>query len=108
MTIAGRMGMSEHEFDITTPRYFFNRQRGFFDGVFETEKSNWERARWLAMYSVAPHTSKNLKVEDLAVFPWENGAKTPKTSKEEMAAWDIEAAQLWEKWHLEETEKWQA
>ena len=35
------------------------------------ERGEWERTRWLAFYTVAPHSKKIRKVKDLVTFDWE-------------------------------------
>lgn len=61
------MGMSEEEFDITTPRYFFYRHRGFESVRIEDAKN----ARMVAFYSFLPHTKKGAvkRPEDLYHLP---------------------------------------
>lgn len=68
--IAGRMGMSEKEFRLTTPRYFYFRRKGFED--LQTE--SWKRARLQAFYSFLPHTKKGAlrRPENLFQLPGEN------------------------------------
>lgn len=48
------MGMSEWEFLHTTPRYFFNRQKGFE----RVQLEQWQRSRLEAFYAFLPHTKK--------------------------------------------------
>jgi len=61
------MGMSEEEFDITTPRYFYFRSKGF-ESVRHEEARN---ARTVAFYSFLPHTKKGAvkRPEDLYHLP---------------------------------------
>ena len=76
MEIAGRMGMSETEFLDCTPRFFYNRQRGYMAATDAAERGEWERTRWLAFFVLTPHRKKRLKMSDLAVFPWEKEEKS--------------------------------
>lgn len=55
MEAAGRMGMSEQEFELTTPRYFFHRQRGYESAHLD----EWKRMRMHLYYSILPHVKKN-------------------------------------------------
>lgn len=67
MEMAGRMGMSESEFELTTPRYFFYRMKGFES--LQTE--HWQRTRLEAFYAFMPHAKKNSlrKPSDLFKLP---------------------------------------
>jgi hypothetical protein len=64
------MGMSEKEFRLTTPRYFYFRQKGF--EALQVEY--WQRTRMEAFYSFLPHTKKGAlrKPEDMFRLPGEN------------------------------------
>ena len=53
------------------------------------ERSDWERARWIAFYTVAPHSKKITKVKDIIEFDWEidksiKGTKANPWTKEEL------------------------
>ncbi len=67
MEAAGRMGMSETEFEITTPRYFFHRRTGF-ESVQREQARN---TRIIAFYAIAPHMKKGAikRPEDLYTLP---------------------------------------
>lgn len=65
------MGLSEEAFDNITPRYFMLRLRGMRNAQIQIYRNEWERTRWLAMFSIMPHTKKRIKPTDLAKFPWE-------------------------------------
>ena len=54
MELAGRLGMSEAEFELTTPRYMYHRQKGF--EALQVEY--WQRTRMEAFYAFLPHTKK--------------------------------------------------
>ena len=63
------MGWSEHEFELSTPCYFFNAYRGW-------ERHQFEQARMVAFLvskiPAAANGMKRFKISDLAVFPWED------------------------------------
>lgn len=63
------MGMSEKEFRLTTPRYFYFMARGF--EALQLEQ--WKRARMTAFYSFLPHAKKNSikRPENLFKLPGE-------------------------------------
>lgn len=86
MEMAGRMGMSEIEFELTTPRYFFHRMKGFEDLQVE----HWQRTRMAAFYAFLPHAKKNAlrKPSDMFHLP---GDQTRLPEGEELA---IMAARL--------------
>ncbi len=55
---------------------------------FQKEKTDWERARMIAFYAVAPHSKKIKKATDLFKFSWEGknlkGSNADKWTKEEL------------------------
>ncbi len=59
--------MSETEFRLTTPRYFYFRQKGFEDARHE----QWQIERLCAFYAFLPHAKKGLKPEKLFRLPGE-------------------------------------
>lgn len=65
------MGLSEEAFNELTPRYFMLRLRGMRNAQIQQYRNEWERTRWLAMFSLMPHSKKRIKPTDLARFPWE-------------------------------------
>lgn len=67
MEMAGRMGMSEQEFELTTPRYFHYRSKGF--EALQVEA--WQRVRMASFYAFLPHAKKNAlkKPADLFTLP---------------------------------------
>lgn len=67
MEAAGRMGMSEIDFELTTPRYFYHRRKGFE----RLQEEAWARTRMEAFYSFLPHTKKNAlrRPQDLFKLP---------------------------------------
>lgn len=69
MQAAGRMGLTEMEFELTTPRYFFNARKGWK----ENEQAKWERSRMVALNSMAPHLNRHEmdNAKRRLTFPWE-------------------------------------
>lgn len=67
MQAAGQMGWSQEQFDLATPQYLFEAYEGYQKG----KQEDWERARFMAFYSLMPHTSKRISLSDVAKFPWE-------------------------------------
>lgn len=67
MELAGRLGMSEIEFELTTPRYFYHRLQAFEDLQLDA----WKRMRMQAFYAFLPHAKKNAlrKPADLFRLP---------------------------------------
>lgn len=67
MQAAGRMGMSEQEFELTTPRYFYHRLQGFDYLQIEA----WQRTRMETFYAFLPHAKKNAlrKPTDMFALP---------------------------------------
>lgn len=67
MEAAGRMGMSESEFETTTPRYFYHRRKGFESVQLEQARN----ARQIAFFAVLPHLKKDAvrRPEDLYRLP---------------------------------------
>jgi len=61
-----------------TPREFANTSRGFSEKLHQQYRADWERARWIASVTIAPHTKKRLSPTDLIRFPWENKRQGPK------------------------------
>lgn len=55
MEAAGRMGMSEQEFELTTPKYFYYRQKGYE----AAHTDDWKKMRLHLYYSLLPHVKKN-------------------------------------------------
>jgi len=69
--LAGRCGISESEFYMTTPRYFFSYVNAKIEAENERYKDNWERMRMEAQLVVQPHVKRKIKATDLIKFPWE-------------------------------------
>mgnify|MGYP006921731261 FL=1 len=76
------MGMSEREFLLTTPRYFYYRQKGF--EILQTEA--WQRTRMAAFYAFLPHTKKNAVRRPQDLFGLPGDAVEVNYAEEERAA----------------------
>lgn len=61
------------------PREFHNMSDGYSKKLEMQYQADWERARWIASVTIAPHTKKRLKPKELMTFPWEK--KTTITKK---------------------------
>ena len=77
--------MSEAEFWDSTLRGITLKAEGHRRAVEMRERSEWERARWLAAIMIAPYApkGKTIKPSDIARFPWEE-SKIRKLTPEEM------------------------
>lgn len=73
-----------------TPKAFFNKLAGFYKLETQRERSNWERARWMAAVIINPHTKKNIKPIDLGKFSWEKN--NPNLVKKQTTKQDILSA----------------
>lgn len=76
----GRLGWSEEKFFESKLSYFFKALKGFNDLEFERHKDNWERFRFLASVTLAPHTAKGRSTNPKTLFPM---------------PWDKDDAKLW-------------
>jgi hypothetical protein len=77
----GEMGMSEREFDMSSPRYLMIRLVGMRKAQNEIitfqNKEEWNRARMVAFYAGFGQV-KGLKIwEDVIKFPWDKTAELP-------------------------------
>ena len=93
--------MSEDEFEITSPRFFYHKQVGFFEGEQMKRREAWEMTRWLALHVIAPHSKNQLKPKDLAVFEWELAANADDLDDQTKEKWSDELAREWAKWEQE-------
>ena len=64
---AGRMGWTEDEFYLPTPRFFFSAFRGF-------QRGEMEQARLIALLASKVHATTRIGINDIALFPWEDEA----------------------------------
>ena len=72
------MRLPEQEYNDTTLRKLHNRITGFFEMENRREQGSWERVRWQSALILQMFAKKGSKIKpkDLAVFPWEEEAKT--------------------------------
>lgn len=96
--------MSEDEFEITSPRFFYHKQVGFFEGEQMKRREAWEMTRWLALHTVAPHSKNKLNLKDLAVFEWEQPTNAVELDEETRQRWSDDLAREWAKWEKELSE----
>lgn len=98
--------MSEQELWITSPRYFFMRQKAFFEAERQRSREKWEMARLVAYFASAPHVKEIRKITDVVRFEWDGDASGRSGSKsldmeglknllaEDRRKWDEEMAEL--------------
>jgi hypothetical protein len=88
---------------------YFTHELSFYEaelfcrGLRRRERGAWERARYNAYYSAAPHC-KNFRFDDMRKFPWEEEEEDdgmPQRSEKERLE---EMQALWEKIKREERE----
>lgn len=85
---------------------YFTHELSFYEaelfcrGLRRRERGAWERARYNAYYSAAPHC-KNFRFDDMRKFPWEEDDGMPQKSEKERLE---EMQALWEKIKREERE----
>jgi Flp pilus assembly protein CpaB len=74
----GKLGMTDQDFWNASPRDLYNRQKGYNSKVEEMQRNNWERTRWQTLFllNIQLPKGKDLKLQDLAVFPWEKKEET--------------------------------
>ncbi|MEG1426887.1 MAG: hypothetical protein RSC76_04285 [Oscillospiraceae bacterium] len=69
--------ITPEEFEAITARYAKVKEEKF--------RTDWERARFTALYSLAPYSKRALKPKDVCVFEWEkNNGQPVELTKEEM------------------------
>lgn len=73
--------MSETEFDITTPRYFYFRHKGFESVRIEEAKNT----RIAAFYSMLPHTKKGALRRPEDLYPLPGDVETLETIEKKIA-----------------------
>jgi len=77
--------MSYDEFYDATPREFYNRLEGHRKAKEDEHKADWERARLVAYYAIAPHLKKGASnnMDKVIPLPWDHEKLKPvKISKE--------------------------
>ena len=79
------MGLSPQVFWSMSLKEFKLCQRGFFEKRKQDIRVQWETARYVAFYAVAPHAKKGRmrKLTDLGLFEWEKGKGEPQYLTEE-------------------------
>lgn len=93
------MGLSLSDFCALSPQEFDGVYSAWEEHELFTHREQWHRARFIALYCVAPHAQKGLTEKDIAVFPWETEKKkTQKQLKREMAQSKKRFQELAEKW----------
>lgn len=71
----GAVGMSVEDFDGLTPGEFSEIYRAYAETEEARFRNGWEIARFEALYSIAPHSRKRLKPQDICTFDWEKKAR---------------------------------
>lgn len=69
--------MSIDDFARCTPAEFWSVSEQWRKRVEAVERGEWERSRWQALCILQPWSKKQLKAEDVCVFPWEQKQETP-------------------------------
>lgn len=69
--------MSIDDFARCTPAEFWQVAEQWRKRAETVERGEWERSRWLAVCMLQPWSKKQLKAEDVCVFPWEKKQETP-------------------------------
>lgn len=84
----GRLGLAPAHFWALTLQEFRMAAEGHYETYNQGQRQDWERARWLALRVIMPHTKKGskLQAQDLGVFPWEKPDSGIKLTKEELRA----------------------
>jgi len=97
METAAFCGVNERDFWDMTPRYF----SACLSASEKKEREEWERARYISMYSTDPSVFKKkvIRPSDLGLFPWEKPVKKPKVvvDKAEVDAFDKDADEILKK-----------
>jgi len=80
----GQIGMNPADFWRMSWRDFQLKQQGFFELKNSEYKSEWERARFVAFYTLAPHDVKRRlhSYQDLIRFPWEKSEAVELTEED--------------------------
>jgi len=97
MGLAFRIGLPRKEFWEITPKLFSIYVEEYQNKESNREKGEWERARFVATFTLLPHSKKALKPKDLVIFPWEESEiievikELPQSIKELAAAMDAKA-----------------
>jgi hypothetical protein len=99
MQAAGRLGWSEEQFWLSTPRFLLNAMKG----AASREQEAWERARFIAFYAVQPLKAhaNNWRINrpaDLLIFDWERHRIKAKAEIDPalIEAWGKQADKWWQ------------
>lgn len=92
------MNLTSEQFWNSTPREFFNRQKGYYRTLERQDRQEWIRTRWQTTFLLNIHLGKNqqIKPHDLILFDWEETPKelepmAPEIMEKVIAAMDREA-----------------
>ena len=79
----GRLRFSPSVFYDMTFEEFCAAATGMNKEEEMRQQQEWERARWMAALSLAPHSKKGqrIKPHDLCIFPWEKKKKGKSNQK---------------------------
>lgn len=75
--------MNITDFDSLTPREFDEIVKHYARANETVFKNEWERARFISLYTLAPHSKRALKPADICVFDWEKDKQTKELTKKE-------------------------
>ena len=71
----GEIGLGVDDFWNLEFEEFHEISNAFNKAKSERFRDEWERSRFLAFYTLAPHSRKGLKPKDLIEFEWEKKEK---------------------------------
>ena len=79
----GQLRFSPSVFYDMTFEEFCAAAVGMNDQEQQRQQMEWERTRWLAALSLAPHSKKGQRIKptDLCIFPWEKKKKNKGNNK---------------------------
>lgn len=83
------MGMTWDEWNNCPPEYYQYKFRGFSKLKMQEARRQWEIARFVAFFSVAPHmkpSGKNNPIVSFYPFPWDKKTLLPEKTLEEILA----------------------
>ncbi len=76
------VGISRADLDLITPDEFEAIVNRYANSNEHKFRNDWERARFLALYSLAPYSKRALKPCDVCVFDWEKDKEVILTPKQ--------------------------
>lgn len=93
--------MSIAEFDSLTPPEFEMIVKHYYNTIETSFKNDWERARFISLYSLAPHSKRALKPKDICIFEWEkHGDEFKELTAKDMNKIRERAKELEKKWQV--------